>query len=81
MNKELVEMAKQAGISEDHAQGMNLFLEAFAKLVAAHERETIAKMIEDAPKLMDFVQNENGGCSICGFTPKIAAKSVREKWR
>jgi hypothetical protein len=55
-------------------------LERFAKLVAEHERETIAKMIEHAPKLVDFVQNENGGCLICGFTPKIAAKSVREKW-
>ena len=83
MNKELIiEMAKQSdlGFLFNENWLMHEEMERFAKLVAAHERETIAKMIEDAPKLMDFVQNENGGCSICGFTPKIAAKSVREKW-
>jgi hypothetical protein len=39
---EIIEMAKQAGISKDHAEGMTLFLEAFAKLVAAKEREACA---------------------------------------
>jgi hypothetical protein len=78
MNKKLIiEMANK---SFDESSFTDAEVLRFAKLVAEHERETIAKMIEDAPRLMDFVQNENGGCSICGFTPKIAAKSVREKW-
>jgi hypothetical protein len=43
---EIIEMAKQAGISEDHARGMPLFLKDFAKLVAQHEREACAKEAE-----------------------------------
>ena len=43
---EIIEMARQAGISKDHAEGMTLFLEAFAKLVdakaTAKEREACA---------------------------------------
>ena len=43
---EIIEMAKQAGISENHARGMTLFLESFAKLVAQHEREACANVAE-----------------------------------
>jgi len=43
---EIIEMAKQAGISENHARGMTLFLESFANLVAQHERDACAKIIE-----------------------------------
>jgi hypothetical protein len=43
---EIIEMAKQAGISENHARGMTLFLESFANLVAQHEREACAKVCE-----------------------------------
>jgi len=42
---EIIEMARQS-ISEDHAKGMVLFLEAFSKLVAAKEREACAKVCD-----------------------------------
>ena len=54
-------------------------LEAFAALVASAEREAIAQMIEDAPALMEFAQNDQGGCLMCGFTPKLAAKTIRAR--
>jgi hypothetical protein len=60
------------GMSEEH-------LERFANLVAAAEREEIAQMIEDSPPLVSFAQNEMGGCVVCGFTPKLAALTIRER--
>jgi myo-inositol catabolism protein IolC len=44
---EIIDMARQAGISKDHAQGMTIFLEAFAKLVAERERETCAVLCDE----------------------------------
>jgi hypothetical protein len=55
------------------------WLEAFANLVAAHEIESIASMIEDAPPLVEFAQNERCGCLVCGFTPKLAADAIRAR--
>ena len=48
MNREqIIRMAREAGISESHAQGMQGFLERFAALVAATERNKLAAwMIE-----------------------------------
>jgi hypothetical protein len=43
------------------------------------EREAIARMIEDSPPLVSFAQNEMGGCVMCGFTPKLAALTIRER--
>lgn len=54
-------------------------LERFAELVAAAEREAIAQMIEDAPPLIDFAKNEQDGCIVCGFTPKLAALTIRAR--
>ena len=54
-------------------------LERFAAFVASAEREAIAQMIEDAPALMEFAQNDQGGCLMCGFTPKLAAKTIRAR--
>jgi hypothetical protein len=51
----------------------------FAKLVAASEREEIAQMIDDAPPLVNFEKNELGGCLMCGFMPKLAAKVIRAR--
>jgi hypothetical protein len=39
--------------------------------------EEAAKLLEDAPPLVEFVKNEHGGCLICGFTPKLAAEAIR----
>ena len=47
-------MAREAGISLDHAQGMSLFLERFAALVASAEREACAKVCDDLDKMRGY---------------------------
>ena len=58
-------------------------LEKFAALVAAaaraDEREAIAQMFEDAPALVQFAQNDKGGCLVCGFTPKLVIEAIRAR--
>jgi len=44
---DIVRMAREAGISQSHAEGMTDFLERFAALVAAAEREVCAKVCEE----------------------------------
>ena len=39
--------------------------------------EECAKLFDDALPLVDFVKNDQGGCLICGFTPKLAADAIR----
>ena len=51
----------------------------FANLMAFMEREEIAKMFDEPMRLVPFVQNHHGGCMICGFTPKHAAKAIRAR--
>ena len=70
---EIIKMARQAGIVVTGEAVYKL-----CQLVAQHEREAIAQMIEDAPTLMDFAQNDQGGCLMCGFTPKLAAEYIRK---
>jgi hypothetical protein len=53
-------------------------IERFAALVAAAEREAIAQMVENAPPLAAFA-NDNGGCVTCGFTPKLSARAIRAR--
>jgi hypothetical protein len=54
-------------------------VDAMVALARADEREQIARMIEDAPPLVEFAQNDQGGCMMCGFTPKLAAKTIRAR--
>jgi hypothetical protein len=54
-------------------------LVALVNLAIEKEREAIAQMIEDAPPLMEFAQNDQGGCLMCGFTPKLAAQTIRAR--
>ena len=54
-------------------------LERFAELVRADEREAIAQMFEGAPALVQFAQNDQGGCLICGFTPKLVIEVMRAR--
>ena len=78
----IIELAKQAGVVETPQGGLSkcrIDLELFAALVAAHEREAIAQMFEGAPALVQFAQNDKGGCLICGFTPKLAIESIRAR--
>jgi len=44
---DIIRMAREAGISQSHAEGMTDFLERFAALVAAAEREACAKVCEE----------------------------------
>ena len=50
--------------------------EAVAARIAA-EREGIAEMFDAPMRLIPFVQNTQGGCVICGFTPSLAAAAIR----
>ncbi len=45
----------------------------------AHEREEIAKMFDEPMRIVPFGQNEEGGCLMCGFTPKRAAEVIRKR--
>ena len=73
----IYKMAEQASKSNDY------WLEHFAALVAAaaraDERESIAQMFESAPALVQFAQNDKGGCLICGFTPKLVIEVIRKR--
>jgi hypothetical protein len=81
--KEIIEMGYEAKLCDEEGRDdasiiITDHMTRFAKLVAAKERERVAQMFEDAPALVEFAQNDKGGCLICGFTPKIAARSIRE---
>lgn len=45
----------------------------------ADEREAIAQMFEGAPALVQFAQNDQGGCLVCGFTPKLVIEAIRAR--
>lgn len=77
---DIIRMAREADLTD----GIELQREIdavmrFAELVAAAEREAIARMIEDSPPMVSFSQNEMGGCVVCGFTPKLAALTIRAR--
>ena len=48
--QDIIRMAQEAGISQDHAQGMTLFLKDFAALVASAEREAILDLVDGYAK-------------------------------
>jgi len=77
--RKMIDMAREAGMTGLESGGLFDNFLAFEELVRADEREQIAQMIEDAPTLLDFAQNEHGGCLMCGFTPKIAASAIRAR--
>ena len=83
--KELEKMAQETAAFGVHPSGEYIYsfyteqLQAFAKLVAEQEREACAKMFDEAIPLMPFAQNDQGGCLMCGFTPKLAAKAIRAR--
>jgi hypothetical protein len=81
MNKEdIIRMAREAGWPDSLVAPVIMAkLAEFAAIVVAHEHEQIARMIEDAPPLMPFAQNDQGGCMMCGFTPQLAATTIRAR--
>ena len=76
---EIIHMALEACAPNQTFNSDEEWVKRFAALVAAHEREAIAQMFDDAPKLITSAQNSEGGCLICGFTPKIAAAVIRSR--
>ena len=80
-------MAREVGLEVDFDLKANEYmfryskdsLSRFAELVAKSEREAIAQLIEDSPLLVEFAQNDQGGCLMCGFTPKLAAQFIRAR--
>jgi hypothetical protein len=83
MNREdIIRMAQEAQMPFYWRTGEITYLdklERFAALVASAEREAIAQMIDNAPALVEYVTNDQGGCLVCGFTPKLAAKTIRAR--
>ena len=87
MNREdIIRMAREAGveltINEHGNQQFRCFvreIERFAALVASAEREAIVQMIDNAPALVEYVTNDQGGCLMCGFTPKLAISAIRTR--
>jgi len=86
--KTVIEMAREAGFmlvaepDPDTGGWWECFdseIETLVALVRADEREQIAQMIQDAPPLVEFAQNEHGGCLMCGFTPRLAADHIRAR--
>lgn len=82
--KTTIDMAREAGFNLEQGfllrvTGIDEDLKRFAALVRADESEQIAQMIEAAPPLMPFAQNDQGGCMMCGFTPKRAAAAIRAR--
>jgi len=71
---EIIEMAKQAG-SIDSEDVILTVYNAFTSV----EREACAKIFDEVMPLVPFAQNDQGGCLICGFTPKLAAKAIRAR--
>jgi hypothetical protein len=74
---DIIRMARECGLPDWEPVGEKI--ERFAAIVAAAEREAIAQMIEDAPPLVEFSQNDKGGCMVCGFTPKLASAAIRAR--
>jgi hypothetical protein len=79
MSKDEIDIMWQQAMQESIKDGQMYTRYHFAKLVAAKEREAIAQMIEEAPELVQFAQNDKGGCMVCGFTPKLATQSIRAR--
>jgi hypothetical protein len=83
--KTLIEMAREAtlldsrddwsSVPDEYREAIN----AFAELVRADEREQIAQMFDGALPLVEFAQNEHGGCLMCGFTPRLAVAAIRAR--
>ena len=78
--KTVIEMAREAGWPDSLVAPVIMAkLVDFAAVVAAAEREQIAQMFDGAPPLVEFAQNEHGGCLMCGFTPRLAVAAIRAR--
>ena len=64
MTQDEIDTMWQKAMQESIKEGEMYTRYHFAKLVAEAEREAIAQMIEEAPALVQFAQNDKGGCKI-----------------
>jgi hypothetical protein len=81
-----IEMAREAGGKAQQNKNCDVeylmsadALEHLVTLARADEREGIAEMFDAPMRLIPFVQNTQGGCVICGFTPSLAAAAIRAR--
>lgn len=79
MTKDDIDKLWNQAMTDAIKNGEDFTRHRFANLVAAAEREAIVQMFEGAPALVQFAQNDKGGCLICGFTPKIAIETIRAR--
>jgi hypothetical protein len=75
--RDTIEMAREAGWTSYDSQDERFKI--LVELVRADEREGIAEMFDAPMRLIPFVQNTQGGCVICGFTPSLAAAAIRAR--
>jgi hypothetical protein len=76
----LIDMAHEVyGEHTFWTEAQLLRLKELERLVRADEREGIAEMFDAPMRLIPFVQNTQGGCVICGFTPSLAAAAIRAR--
>ena len=79
MTRDEIDILWQRAMTQAVKDGEMFTRYHFAALIAAAECESIAQMIEDAPTLMADAQNNEGGCLLCGFTPRLAAAAIRAR--
>jgi hypothetical protein len=71
-------MAQAAAVEQERKEFAVHAIDIARKAIE-EEREAIAAMFDEPMRLVPFVQNHQGGCMICGFTPSQAAKAIRAR--
>jgi len=85
MDRELIiRLAREAGAvfpadGSWHKFEVEGSLEHFANLVAAHEREECAKILDGAPRLVPSLQFPGGHCFVCGLNSEKIAAAIRSR--
>jgi hypothetical protein len=77
--EDIIRMAREAGISESHAQGMQGFLERFASLVAAHERRACVKVCEKLLTIISSGDEHMDGVTDCIVAIRARGNEKHEK--
>jgi hypothetical protein len=57
--------------------GLKVLADDHEKAITAIKQAIAAPYV--AMPLVEFAQNDQGGCLMCGFTPKLAAKTIRAR--
>jgi hypothetical protein len=79
MNRDtIIRLAEEAGLEPRLWNHTDAF-ERFAALVAAHEREECAKILDGAPRLVPSLQFPGGHCFVCGLNSEKIAEAIRSR--